>query len=35
MIENIYNFQIEKRIHFLKKEIIHFVNVETNPRLEK
>jgi hypothetical protein len=34
MIENICNFQIEKRIYFLKKEIICFVNVETHPRLE-
>jgi hypothetical protein len=30
----IYNFQIEKRIRFLKKEIICFVNVEIDPRLE-
>jgi hypothetical protein len=30
----IYNFQIEKQIHFLKKEIIRFVNVEIDPRLE-
>jgi hypothetical protein len=28
-----YNFKIKKRIHFFKKIIIHFVNVETNPRL--
>jgi hypothetical protein len=31
--ENIYNFKIEKPIHFLKRIIIRFVNVETDPRL--
>jgi hypothetical protein len=33
MMENIYNLKIKKRIHFWKKRIIHFVNVETEPRL--
>jgi hypothetical protein len=26
-------FKIKIRIKFLKQEIIHFVNVETNPKL--
>jgi hypothetical protein len=30
MMENIYNFKIKKRIHFLKKNIICFVSVETD-----
>ncbi len=29
-----YNFKIEKQIHFLKKNIIRFVNVEPDPRLQ-
>jgi hypothetical protein len=34
MMEIIYiNFKIKKRIQFLKKKIIRFVNVETDPRL--
>jgi hypothetical protein len=33
MMENIYNFKIKIQIHFLKKIIIHFVNVEIDPRL--
>jgi hypothetical protein len=28
-----YNSKTKKRIQFLKKVIIHFVNVETDPRL--
>jgi hypothetical protein len=32
-MENIYNFETEKRIQFLKKKIIRFVNVKTDPRL--
>jgi hypothetical protein len=29
----IYNFKIFKQIHFLKKKIFFFVNVEIDPRL--
>jgi len=34
MMQKLYNFKIYKQIHFLeKKNIIHFVNVETDSRL--
>jgi hypothetical protein len=33
MMENIYNLKIKKSTNYLKKIIIHFVNVETDPRL--
>jgi hypothetical protein len=34
MMEKIYNFKTRKRIHiFEKNKIIHFVNVEIDPRL--
>jgi hypothetical protein len=34
-MENVYKFKIKKWINFLEKKFIHFVNVETEPRLGK
>jgi hypothetical protein len=34
MMEKIILFKINKRIHFLKKKIIRFVDVEIDPRLQ-
>jgi len=33
MMKEYINFKIKKPIHFLKKIIIHFVNMETDPKI--